>query len=109
MKPICLLSITLSLGLLSACAAPPMVIGQPRASIDETDVVIYYIERPQCNFETVALLEISGGYFSLQRLLAKMRNQAAELGASGLYVTHTQQLDLKEYVGTAQAIRCTSA
>jgi hypothetical protein len=37
-----------------------------------------------------------------------MQKQAAMVGANGLYVLHTQQLDVKEYLGTAKAIRCLS-
>ncbi len=92
--------------LISACAEPVLITGQARSSVDAKDVVIYYIERPRCNFETVAYIQVSGGYFSLQKMLANMRQQAAEVGASGLYVLHTQQLDVKEYLGVAKAIRC---
>ena len=94
--------------LLSACAEPALIIGQTRTSIDEEDVVIYYIERPACNFETVAHIQVNGGYYSLQKMLTGMRQQAAEVGAGGLYVLHTQQLVFKEYIGVAKAIRCRS-
>ena len=109
MKPVWLIKMSFFWFLLSACAAPPLVIGQARAPVSESDVVVYFMDRPRCHFETVALLEINGGYFSLQRMLSKMKTQAAEIGASGLYLTHAQQLDLREYVGTAKAIRCLSA
>lgn len=102
--PILLLSSLLSLG----CAEPPLVIGQPAASISKEEVVIYYIDRPPCNFETLAHIRVTGGYFTLESMLGKMQEQAAGVGASGLYVLHTQQLDIKEYLGTAKAIRCLS-
>jgi hypothetical protein len=38
-----------------------------------------------------------------------MRQHAARVGASGLYVLQTQQLEIKEYLGTARAIRCLPA
>jgi len=94
------------LPLLGACMQPPLVIGQTRASIAPEDVVIYYAEKPKCNFETIARLQASGGYYSLDSMLRAMRNDAAMLGASGLYVLQTQQLAIKEYLGTAKAIRC---
>ena len=41
---------------LGGCASPALVVGQPRAAIESKDVVVYYAERPRCNFETVAHL-----------------------------------------------------
>ena len=102
--PVLLLSSLLSLG----CAEPPLVIGQPSASVGKDEVVIYYIDRPRCNFETLAHIRVTGGYFTLESMLGKMQKQAAMVGANGLYVLHTQQLDVKEYLGTAKAIRCLS-
>ena len=93
---------------LGACAESTLVTGQPRNSIEVEDVVVYYFERPRCNFETIAHIEINGGYFSLTTMLAEMRQQAAEVGASGLYLLHTQQLDVTEYLGLAKANRCLS-
>jgi len=99
-----LLSSLLSIG----CAAPPLVIGKPSASVSKEEVVVYYIDRPRCNFETLAHIRVTGGYFTLDSMLGKMQKQAARVGATGLYVLHTQQLDVKEYLGTAKAIRCLS-
>jgi len=104
LTPVLLLSSLLSLG----CAEPPLVIGQPAASTSKDNVVIYYIDRPRCNFETLAHIRVTGGYFTLESMLGKMQKQAAMVGANGLYVLHTQQLDVKEYLGTAKAIRCLS-
>ena len=95
--------------LLSGCLQPPLVVGQPRAAIAPDDVVVYYIDRPACAFETVAWLQVEGGYFSLQSMLTKMRSEAANLGASGLYVLQTQRSDMKEFSGSARAIRCRTA
>jgi len=102
--PVLLLSSLLSLG----CAEPPLVIGKPFASIGKDEVIIYYIDRPSCKFETLAYIRVTGGYFTLESMLGKMQKQAAMVGANGLYVLHTQQLDVKEYLGTAKAIRCLS-
>ena len=106
MKNSLFLTLLLSSLLLVGCAEPALVIGQPVAGSDSQRVTIYYIERPSCNFETLAHIRITGGYFSLDSMLAKMQEQAVEVGADGLYVLHTQQLDVKEYLGTAKAIRC---
>ncbi len=93
---------------LVGCAQLPLIVGQPRAEIASEDVIIYYSERPRCNFETIAHIRVTGGYLSLESMLGKMRQQAAEVGASGLYVLQTQQLDVKEFLGTAKAIRCST-
>lgn len=106
MKIYLFLIMLLSSLLLSGCAEPPLVIGHPVASTDSQQVRIYYIERPSCNFETLAHIRVTGGYFTLGSMLAKMQKQAAGVGADGLYVLHTQQLAVKEYLGTAKAIRC---
>ena len=106
MKNSLFLTLLLSSLLLSGCAEPVLVIGQPVAGSDNQRVTIYYIDRPSCNFETLAHIRVTGGYFSLESMLAKMQEQAAGVGADGLYVLHTQQLDVKEYLGTAKAIRC---
>ena len=98
----------LTILMLNGCAESALITGQTRTGIDEEDVVIYYIERPGCNFETIAHIQDNGGFYSMQKMLNKMRPQAAEVGASGLYVLHTQLLDVKEYLEVAKAIRCRS-
>ncbi|MDH3762718.1 MAG: hypothetical protein OEU50_17200 [Gammaproteobacteria bacterium] len=103
-----LLFLSLSL-FLSGCVEPSMVVGQPSAAVASEAVDVYYIERPNCNFETIAHINVSGGYFSLQAMLRNMRREAAELGADGLYVQQTQQLNTREFLGTARAIRCLPA
>ena len=90
---------------LGGCAEPTTIIGQPTAAINAEDVVIYYAEKPGCNFETVAWIQ-GGAYLSLQSMFVKMRLEAAQIGASGLYIVHTQQTEMKEFLGTAKAIRC---
>jgi hypothetical protein len=85
------------------------VIGKPEVGITAEEVAIYYIDRPRCDFETIAHIRVSGGFFTLDSMLKSMRRQAAKVGANGLYVLQTQQLDLKEYLGTAKAIRCLAA
>ena len=94
------------ISLLAGCAQSPFVVGPVREPLASNDVVIYYIDRPPCNFETIAHLRTDGGYLSLNSMVEKLRQQAAEIGASGLYVYHTQQSELKEFSGSAKAIRC---
>ena len=60
----------------------------------------------QLTIETIAWMQAEGGYISLNSMLEKMRDQAAELGASGLYVLQTQRSEMKEFGGSAKAIRC---
>lgn len=96
-------------GLLAGCMQPALVIGPQRAAIASEDVVIYYADRPHCRFETIAHIQAEGGFFSLQTMFGNMRRQAAEIGASGLYVLQTQRSEMKEYSGSAKAIRCLPA
>ena len=74
--------ITLSL-LLAGCAESSLVVAKPGASLPGDEVSVYYIDRPRCNFETIAHIRVTGGYFSLESMVSKMRRQAAEAGASG--------------------------
>jgi hypothetical protein len=100
----------LTILIISTCALSgcvnTTVVGKPEAGITAEEVAIYYIDRPRCEFETIAHIRVSGGFFTLDSMLKSMRRQAAKVGANGLYVLHTQQLDVKEYLGTAKAIRC---
>lgn len=95
--------------LLTGCVESSVIMAKPGTSAPGDEVSVYYIERPHCNFETVAHIRVTGGYFSLAGMLRNMRQEAAEAGASGLYVLQTQQLETKEYLGTAKAIRCLPA
>ena len=94
---------------LCACVEPSLVVGQPGPALASEEVEIYYVERPRCNFETVAHIRVSGGYFTLESMFRNMRRKAAELGAGGLYVLETRMLETREFIGTAKAIRCLSA
>lgn len=97
----------LILGLLTtACARPITIVGQVEESVDIDSVDIYYPHLPKCNFETVAYIRVEGGIYSLSGLIEHMRSQAADVGASAVYIMHTQRLDIKEYTGVAKAIRC---
>jgi hypothetical protein len=109
MKKFLILVLLLSNYALSGCVESTLVVGQPGAAIKSEEVVVYFVERPSCNFETIAHINVSGGYFSLESIVGGMRQQAASVGADGLYVLQTQQLAIKEYLGTARAIRCLPA
>ena len=91
---------------LAACAEPALVVGAPGPRLASEEVVVYYIDRPRCNFETVAHLRVTGGYLSLQSMLDEMRRQAAAVGAGGIFVLETQQSSMKDFRGSAKAIRC---
>lgn len=91
---------------LAACADPALVVGTPGPAVAREEVVVYYIDRPRCDFETIAHLRVAGGYLSLQSMIDKMRQRAADLGASGVYVLEAQQSSMKDYRGSAKAIRC---
>ena len=90
---------------LAGCAQPPLVTGRPSAAVNPDAVEIFYTRRPTCRFEVVAELSASG-YVSLASMFARMRRDAATIGANGLYVVHTQQTAMKEFLGSARAIRC---
>jgi len=91
---------------LTACAKPIVMVGIASDGIDPNEVRLYYTQRPKCEFETVGYLEVNGGYYSRTSLFAKMQEQAAEVGADGVYVLEARRLDILEYIGTAKAIRC---
>ena len=95
--------------MLAGCAQPPLLLSPPGPPLASEEVTIYYPDRPRCDFVTIAHIQVEGGYFSLETMFRKMRQQAAEVGADGLYVLHTQRMAIKEYLGTAKAIRCLSA
>lgn len=107
-KPATIILILL-LSLFSGCASPPLIIAKPGEPSASETVEIYYLSRPPCDFETIAHIQIQGWYFTLDSLLRNMRRQAAAVGANGLYVLQTQQLEMKDYTGTAKAIRCLPA
>ena len=101
--------LTTLLYLLPGCAQPPLMLGKAGPAIPSEEVVIYFPERPSCDFETLAYIQINGGHLSLESMFRKMRQQAAAIGADGLYVMHTQRLEISEYLGNAKAIRCLPA
>ena len=97
------------LGLIYAatgCSGTSTRLNYLHESVDVDDVGIFYTQRPTCNYEVIAYLQSSGGYYSLEGLFNNLRKEAAVVGASALYVTHTQRLDIGEYYGSAQAIKC---
>ncbi len=82
------------------------MVGEAVNPVEAEEVRLYYRQRPLCEFETIGYLRIEGGHYSMNSLFNKMRQQAAAVGASGLYVTETHRLDTFEYTGVAKAIRC---
>src|SRR3546814_15572657 len=84
------LFLTALLGLaLSACASSALVTGTPRAPIDPSQVRIYF-SAPPGGYEEIALLESSSGAFTygeqnkMDSVVAKLRKEAARLGANGV-------------------------
>lgn len=74
---------------LAACASSHMLTGTPRPPIDPSQVRIYY-GPPPGGFEEIALLETSSGALTYgeqnksDSILAKLRAEAAKLGANGV-------------------------
>jgi hypothetical protein len=91
---------------LTGCAEPIVMVGEAQDAIDPTEVRLYYTQRPQCEFETVGYLEVNSGHYSRASLFTKMQEQAAEVGADGVYVIEVRRLNMSEHIGTARAIRC---
>jgi hypothetical protein len=83
-----LLTILCSL-VLSACASSALVTGTPRAPIDPSQVRVYF-QAPPGGFEEIALLESNSGAFTygeqnkMNAVVAKLRKEAAKLGANGV-------------------------
>ncbi|MDN5782329.1 MAG: hypothetical protein L0H23_09990, partial [Luteimonas sp.] len=75
--------------LLSACASSALVTGTPRAPIDPSQVRVYF-SAPQGGYEEIALLESNSGAFTygeqnkMNSVVAKLRKEAAKLGANGV-------------------------
>jgi hypothetical protein len=93
---------------LTGCAEPIVMVGEASDAIDPAEVKLYYTQRPKCEFETVGYLEINSGHYSRASLFSKMQEQAAEVGADGVYVIEARQLNISEHIGSARAIRCLS-
>ncbi|HVI57825.1 MAG TPA: hypothetical protein VM619_02980 [Luteimonas sp.] len=74
---------------LSACASSALVTGTPRAPIDPSQVRIYY-QAPPGRYEEIAQLETGSGAFTygeqnkMDSVVAKLRKEAAKLGANGV-------------------------
>ena len=109
MKKLCTTGLIAFLYLLPGCTLPPLMVAPAGPAVPPEQVVIYFPERPRCDFETLAHLQVKGNYLSLESMFRKMRQQAAEIGADGLYVLHTRRMDISEYLGNAKAIRCLPA
>lgn len=94
---------------LSACVQPVLLVGTQKDAIEPDEVSLYFAQRPSCAYETVGYLRINGGHYSQKSLFDTMRQQAAGVGADGVFVHYTRRLDILEYIGTASAIRCVSS
>jgi len=84
-----ILLIVLFMLALSACASSALVTGTPRAPIDPSQVRVYYAPPPG-RYEEIALLDTSSGAFTYgeqnktNSVVAKLRKEAAKLGANGV-------------------------
>ena len=74
---------------LAACASSHVLTGNPRPPIDPSQVRIYY-GPPPGGYEEIALLETNSGAFTYgeqnktDSIMAKLRTEAAKLGANGV-------------------------
>jgi hypothetical protein len=91
---------------IGACSKITTQIDFNHEAVKPDRVELHYAKRPDCNYEIVGYLKSSGGYYSLDSLIDNFRREAGSIGATGVYLTYTQRLDIGEFIGTAQAIRC---
>lgn len=97
----------LFLTLLCACAGISTVtVGAVSEPIEAPQVQLFYSERPQCDFETVAWIFVPGEYLSQESVIRSMRYKAAQLGAPAVQVISLQKSGASNYRGTARALRC---
>lgn len=81
---------------LSACASSALVTGTPRPPIDPSQVRVYYAA-PPVPYEEVALLETKSGALTygeqnkMNSVVAKLRKEAAKLGANGVLFRGTAE------------------
>jgi len=85
-RPLALAAVVL---VLAACASSHVLTGSPRPPIDPSQVRIYY-GPPPGGYEEIALLETNSGALTYgeqnktDAILAKLRTEAARLGANGV-------------------------
>ncbi|MDJ0832811.1 MAG: hypothetical protein QNJ69_04755 [Gammaproteobacteria bacterium] len=92
---------------LSACASHSVsVVGKVYPAVEPKRVVVYLNQQPDCEFAVIAHIQVEGGYFKRDSLIAGMRQQAADVGASVVEVTDVQRVGAAEYMGSARALKC---
>lgn len=78
----------------AACASSHLLTGQPRPPIDPSQVRIYF-SAPPGGYEEIARLQTGSGAFTygeqnkMNSVMAKLRAEAAKLGANGVLFTGT--------------------
>ncbi len=101
-----LLLLVLLLLTAAACTTGSTVVSGPVTEpVEITQVQVFY-QTPQCNFEPVADIQFSGGYFSRAALIDAFREKAASVGANVVQVMMLQTVGSNEYYGSARALRC---
>lgn len=78
----------------AACASSHLLTGQPRPPIDPSQVRVYF-SAPPGGYEEIARLQTGSGAFTygeqnkMNSVMAKLRAEAAKLGANGVLFTGT--------------------
>lgn len=81
--------------LLAGCASSHLITGTPRPPIDPAQVRVYFTPPPG-GYEEIAQLQTSSGAFTygeqnkMDSVVAKLREEAAKLGANGVLFMGTQ-------------------
>jgi hypothetical protein len=101
-----MLSLSLVL-LLTSCTNNSLVELGSLNDPEQKEITPIYLNRlPDCEFDVLALIQISGGYFSRSSLLQAFRQRAAQVGADALQIIYVQKLGVSEFYGNARALRC---
>jgi len=75
-------------------------------TIEKQKIPVYYYNRPSCEYEVIAYIEVNGTYYKKQSVFQFMADEAYKLKADAVEIDFLRQLDNKEYVGVGKAIRC---
>jgi len=98
LRAVRLTAIALSMALIAACAPTELLTGTARAPISSADVVVYSVA--PAKFEPIAVIRASsrsliaaGGVGAIDRVVQRLKEHAARLGANGLILDDLDEQD----------------
>ena len=93
--------------MLSACAGDSQILTGPELESVEVEQVRLVFGYPvQCDYDALAIFEISGGYFSRESIVEEFRELGADVGADVVQIQYLQKRNVGEFLGQARALRC---